>query len=297
MKNHFHIVDVFAKEKYSGNPLAVVINEKSLSDETMQKVAAEMNFSETTFVNPIPEVNGGYRVRIYTPSKEIAFAGHPILGTAYIIRQYIEANSNAVITLNLMDSEIPVTFESLEVNKEETEIVWFTAPTILLTRTVSCDAVAYALGIRTDDIETKAPIQMASAGTSALVVPLRSLDALRKCKLNLEKYAPLLDEGFPALIYLFTEETHAAQNDLCVRFFFDAHGVREDPATGNGAAFLGEYLLEHNYFSKAEMFIRIEQGYEVHRPSLVMLKTRVNNGLHEIKVGGRVLPSVQGELV
>ena len=297
MKNHFYIVDVFIKEKYSGNPLAVVINEKSLSDETMQKVAAEMNFSETTFVNPIPEVNGGYRVRIYTPSKEIAFAGHPILGTAYIIRQYIEANSNVVITLNLMDSEIPVTFESLEVNKEETEIVWFTAPTILLTRTVSCDAVAYALGIRTDDIETKAPIQMASAGTSALVVPLRSLDALRRCKLNLEKYAPLLDEGFPPLIYLFTEETHAAQNDLCVRFFFDAHGVREDPATGNGAAFLGEYLLEQNYFSKAEMFLRIEQGYEVHRPSLVMLKTRVNNGLHEIKVGGRVLPSVQGELV
>ena len=126
----------------------------------------------------------------------------------------------------------------------------FRAPDMVLGAISSAGPVAAALGISSEDIETRTPIQVVSAGTSAMMVPLRNLDALRKCSLNLEKFSSLAANGFPSLIYLFTQQTHHSQNDLCVRFFFEAHGVREDPATGNGAAFLGEYLLEHNYFSR-----------------------------------------------
>ena len=205
MTYQFHIVDVFAEQSYSGNPLAVVIGEQLPSEETMQKIAAEMNFSETTFVSPVPEEDGGYRVRIYTPSKELAFAGHPILGTAQVLRNHVITEECSQIKLNLMESQVPVTFELADDGKE---VVWFLAPQMALGALSDVEPVANALGISSDDIETKTPIQVVSAGTAAMMVPLRSLDALRKCMLNLEKYSSMLADGFPPLIYLFTDQTH-----------------------------------------------------------------------------------------
>ena len=294
MPHRFYIVDVFAEQSYSGNPLAVVVGDKALSDETMQHIAADINFSETTFVAPVPENNEGYRVRIFTPAKEIAFAGHPILGTAHILRHHIVSESKTRIQLNLSESQITVTFES---SPDGRELAWFLAPPMSLGVTTSIQPVAVALGISPEDIETKPPIQVVSAGTSAMIVPLRNLDALRRSKLNLDAFTPLASEGFPPLVYLFCQETHHPQNDLCARFFFDAHGVREDPATGNGAAFLGAYLLEHQFFSKPSLYLRIEQGYEIRRPSLVLLRTRIKDGVCEVFVGGYVIPTVQGELI
>ena len=141
------------------------------------------------------------------------------------------------------------------------------------------------------------PIQMVSAGTSAMIVPLRSHDALRRSKLNLEAYSSLAAEGFPPLVYVFCNQTHQPSNDLCARFFFEAHGVREDPATGNGAAFLGAYLLEHQAYPDSSLCIRIEQGYEVRRPSLIMLRAHMEGDDHHVSVGGYVIPTVQGELL
>ncbi len=140
-------------------------------------------------------------------------------------------------------------------------------------------------------------MQQISAGISAMIVPLRSLDGLRRSKLDLQTFAPLAREGFPPLVYLFCRETHHPENDLCARFFFEAHGVREDPATGNGAAFLGAYLLEHRCFAGSDLSLRIEQGYEIRRPALVLLHARRANGSRVISVGGGVIPIVQGELL
>ena len=140
-------------------------------------------------------------------------------------------------------------------------------------------------------------MQQISAGTSLIIVPLRSLEALRRSKLDLDPFAPLAAAGFPPLVYVFCRQTRHPENDLCARFFFEAHGVREDPATGNGAAFLGAYLLEHRFFPKADLSLRIEQGYEVRRPSLVMLRAQMADGSRQVSVGGRVIPTVQGELL
>ena len=294
MTNRFYMVDVFAEKPYSGNPLAVVVSSQTLSDETMQQIAAEMNFSETTFVRPVPENNGGYRVRIYTPAREIVFAGHPILGTARIIRQYIVNEPCSQVLLNLAKDQVSVTFENSVDNKD---VAWFLAPPISLGAIAECDPIAASLSLSPEDIETKSPIQVISAGTSAMIVPLRSLDALRRSMLDLEVFATLADNGFPPLIYLFCQQTHESKNDLCARFYFEANGVREDPATGNGAAFLGAYLLEHNLFNESNLSIRIEQGYEIHRPSLVLLRTKVIEGVQKIYIGGSVIPTVEGELL
>lgn len=294
MSHRFYMVDVFAEQPYSGNPLAVIVSTEPLSSETMQLVAAEMNFSETTFVTSAPEDNGGYRVRIFTPAREIAFTGHPILGTAWVVRHYVAAESCTEVRLNLEVGQVPVTFESSAGGRE---VVWFLAPPMLLGAVSHREPLATALGLLPEDIETTTPIQVVSAGTSAMIVPLCSLDALRRSKLNLKAFAPLANEGFPPLIYLICRQTYQPQNDLCVRFFFEAHGVREDPATGNGAAFLGAYLLEHQYFNSSDLSIKIEQGYEIRRPSLVMLRAQLQNGDRKVSVGGYVIPTVKGKLL
>lgn len=294
MARRFYIVDVFAERPYAGNQLAVVVGEDGLSDETMQQLAAETNYSETTFVTSAPEHDGGYRVRIFTPAREIAFAGHPILGTAWVIRHYLAPRSSEPVRVNLPVGQVPVTFES---SADGGEVAWFLAPPVLLGATCAAERIAEALGISLEDIETKTPVQQLSAGTSAMIVPLRDLEALRRSRLDLAAFAPLASEGFSPLVYLFCAETHHPENDLCARFFFEAHGVREDPATGNGAAFLGAYLLEHRFFPGSDLFLRIEQGYEIRRPSLVMLRARMVGSAREVSVGGYVIPTVQGELL
>ncbi|MES9944674.1 MAG: PhzF family phenazine biosynthesis protein [Candidatus Thiodiazotropha sp.] len=293
MTHQVYIVDVFAEQPYSGNQLAVIVGEDALSTETMQQLAAEMNFSETTFVTSEPGADGAYSVRVFTPAREIDFTGHPILGTAWVIRRYVSPESYDVIRLELAIGQVPVAFET---SADGREVAWFIAPPMSLGATTSSETVAAALGILPEDIDSKAPIQVVSAGTSAMIVPLCSLDALQRSKLDLERFAPLAAQGFPPLVYLFCQQTRNPKNHLSARFFFDAHGVREDPATGNGAAFLGAYLLHHKVLPETEIDLRIEQGYEVRRPSLVMLQASIQDGARKVRVGGYIITTLKGEL-
>ena len=288
------IVDVFAERAYAGNPLAVVVMDEALSEEAMQRVASEMNFSETAFVRPTSDPDEGHHVRIFTPAREIAFAGHPILGAAWVVRHHVAAGNAGTVRLDLAVGQVQVSFER---SGEAGEVAWFLAPPITLGPTCARERIAPALGLAPDEIDHRFPVQELAAGTAAMIVPLRTLESLRRCRLDLAAYAPLASDGFPPLVYLFCAETHERGNDLCARFFFEAHGVREDPATGNGAAFLGAYLLEHGYFPSAELRLRIEQGHEVGRPSLVRLRARRAGGSREIHVGGKVIPIVRGELL
>jgi trans-2,3-dihydro-3-hydroxyanthranilate isomerase len=294
MSRPFYIVDVFAERPYTGNQLAVVLGADGLTDATMQQVAAEMNYSETTFVTSSPERDGGFRVRIFTPARELVFAGHPLLGTAWVINHHLAPNATGPVRLNIASGQIPVAFES---SASHRDVAWFLAPPVSFGATCARESIATALGISEEDIETRTPVQMLSAGTSAMIVPLRSLKALRRSRLDLEAFAPLATEGFPPLVYLFCSETQDPENDLSARFFFEAHGVREDPATGNGAAFLGAYLLEHQVPAGAALSLRIEQGFEVRRPSLVLLRARMVGHTREVSVGGHVIPVIQGRLL
>jgi trans-2,3-dihydro-3-hydroxyanthranilate isomerase len=147
-----------------------------------------------------------------------------------------------------------------------------------------------------DDIDRRYPVQVMSAGTAAAIVPLRSRAALQRALLDLTAYAGLMAEGFPPLTYLFCTETRSPDNDMAARFFFEAHGVREDPATGNGAAFLAKYLRMHEVYPPERLSWRIEQGHEVRRPSLVQI--RIGSGADQaIQVGGGVCAAIQGNLL
>lgn len=288
----FHIVDVFAERAYQGNPLAVVLGDEGLDRAAMQAIAAEINYSETAFAARTAQPDGSWRVRLFTPAREIDFAGHPILGAAVVIRDRL-AGPGPVL-LDLPVGQVPVTFEP---GTAGGELAWFRAPDVTLGATCAHERMAHALGLGPADIEERAPVRMAGAGTAAMIVPLRKLAALERARLDLDAYAPLAADGFPTLVYLFCAETHAPNNDVCARFFFEAHGVREDPATGNGAAFLGAYLLEHRLLGNGALDLRIEQGHAVRRPSLVRLRARPAARGREIDVGGNVITTVRGHLV
>lgn len=293
MSSRFFIVDVFAERPFAGNQLAVVLGDEPLPDERMQLIAAEANYSETTFVAPAAMQDGGYRVRIFTPAREIAFAGHPILGTAWILRQFVATERPAAFVLHLGVGPVGVQFEA---DADGRETVWFAAPPAVLGPTWPRETVAAALGIAAEHIDGSRPIQQVSAGVAALIVPVAGLAALRQCQVATEAFARLAVLGLPSLIHLHCFETRDARNDLSARFFFEANGAREDPATGNGAAFLGAYLLEHRLQPSGGFRLRIEQGHEVGRPSLVLLQGRRAEGRTEIRVGGSVVLTVRGEL-
>jgi trans-2,3-dihydro-3-hydroxyanthranilate isomerase len=288
----FHIVDVFAEKAYAGNPLAVVLEADDLLDTAMQAIAAETNYSETAFVASDPDPDGAFRVRLFTPAREIGFAGHPILGTGWVVREHVLSRDKEFVWLRFAIGDVSVTFETATAGGD---VAWFRAPPMQLGMTVPGEMIAPALGLAPDDIAHGSPVQQVSAGTSALVVPIASRRALEQSRLDLQAFAPLAARGLPPLTYLWCREPRGA-NHLCARFFFEAHGVREDPATGNGAAFLGAYLLEHHVLPEP-LDLRIEQGYEMGRPSLVRLKAGGGERAREVDVGGRVVPVVSGQLL
>ena len=172
----FYIVDVFAEEKYAGNQLAVIRGGAGLPDETLQKITLEMNYSETAFVLADEESDGGYDVRIFTPGGEVPFAGHPTLGTASVIRHEILAQPVDLVTLNLKAGKIPVTFG---------DVLWMRQLPPTFDATLDHALIAGALNLDTSDLDDRFPVQEVSTGLPALIVPLRDLDALRRCKVDL----------------------------------------------------------------------------------------------------------------
>jgi trans-2,3-dihydro-3-hydroxyanthranilate isomerase len=283
----FYIVDVFAEEKYAGNQLAVVRGGAGLSGETLRKIALEMNYSETTFLLAEEERDGGYDVRIFTPGGEIPFAGHPTLGTAFVIRQEVLAEPVERVTLNLKAGKIPVTFG---------EVLWMRQLPPTFGSTLDPAKTARILGLEEGDLDDRYPVQEVSTGLPAIVVPLRSLDALRRCKVDWERYVDLAGPG--KNLYVFCPEAHEnGPGDLSARMFANDIGVPEDPATGSAAGCLAGYLVEPRCFGGDSIDVRVEQGYEIHRPSLLYLRAEREGTETSVYVGGKVQMVARGELV
>jgi trans-2,3-dihydro-3-hydroxyanthranilate isomerase len=283
----FYIVDVFAEEKYAGNQLAVVRGGAGLPDETLQRIALEMNYSETTFVLSEEESGGGYDVRIFTPGNEIPFAGHPTLGTAYVIQYEILAGPVENITLKLKAGEIPVTFG---------EVLWMRQLPPTFGATLDSALIARTLNLEVADLDDRSPVQEVSTGLPAIVVPLRDLDALRRCKVDWERYTEASGPGNN--LYVFCPESHDdGPGDLSARMFANDLGVPEDPATGSAAGCLAAYLLEHSYLGTDSVDVRVEQGYEIDRPSLLYLQAERDGDQMRVDVGGKAQMVAKGELV
>jgi trans-2,3-dihydro-3-hydroxyanthranilate isomerase len=246
-----------------------------------------MNYSETTFVLSDEETDGGYDVRIFTPGEEVPFAGHPTLGTAYVIQHELLAGPVERITLNLKAGEIPVTFG---------EVLWMRQLPPAFGATLDSASLARALNLETADLDDHYPVQEVSTGLPALIVPLRDLASLRSCKVDWERYTELAGPG--KNLYVFCPEPHEdGPGDLSARMFANDLGVPEDPATGSAAGCLAAYLLEHSYLGTDFVDVRVEQGYEIGRPSLLYLQAASEADEVRVDVGGKVQMVARGELV
>lgn len=290
----FYIVDVFAKEKYTGNQLAVFRDAKALSDTEMQRIAREMNYSETTFILSEEKRNGGYDVRIFTPEEEVPFAGHPTLGTAYVIQHEIIREIIDRVILNLKIGQIPVTFNY---SGEQIDILWMTQIDPTFGQIFDSGSISQVLSLDKREIDDRFPIQEVSTGLSFIIVPLKTLDALKQAKVARDKYFELIKDTQAKAMLIFCPETYNQENDLNVRVFADYYGVPEDPATGSGNGCLAAYFVKNRYLGKDRINVRIEQGYEIGRPSLLLLRAEEKEGKIEVSVGGKAIMIAKGEFV
>ena len=290
----FYIVDVFAEEKYTGNQLAVFRDAADISGELMQKIAREMHFSETTFILSDKERDGGYDVRIFTPEAELPFAGHPTLGTAFVIQQEILKTKVDRVFLNLGVGQIPVTFEF---RGDKVDILWMKQKAPKFGQSYDREQIANLINIESSAIDERFPVQEVSTGFFSLIVPLKSLDAVKKARINRDLYDAFVDRGGAPGILVFAPETYNKDNHLNIRFFADALGVPEDPATGSANGCLGGYLVKNRYFGTPKIDIQNEQGIEINRPSLIHIKAEETGDSIDVYIGGRVIPVAKSELV
>jgi len=292
--NIYYIVDVFAEEKYAGNQLGVFCDAGHLSDMEMQKMAKEMNYSETTFIISEEERDGGYDVRIFTPDAELPFAGHPTLGTAFIIQQEVVQKPVEKIILNLKVGQIPVTFHY---KGNQVDVLWMEQIQPAFGQVFETKEIAECLSLQENDIKAAFPVQEVSTGMPAIITPLKTLDAVKRARISRDKFFKLVKNLEAKTILIFSPETYNVENDLNVRFFADLYGVPEDPATGSANGCLVSYLAKHRYFGKAEIDIRVEQGYEIGRRSMLYLKAQDRDGQIDVFVGGKAILIAKGEFI
>ncbi len=290
----FYIVDVFAEKKYTGNQLAVFRNAKDISDEEMQQIAQEMHFSETTFILSDEPYEGAYDVRIFTPQEELPFAGHPTLGTAYVIQQELIRRPVEQVILRLKVGWIPVTFRY---RGERVEEMWMKQINPIFGPTFEVKDFVKMLRLDEDDINPKFPAQEVSTGTPFIIVPLKTLDAVKRARIDQELYFDFIENTQAKAILIFSPDTYHAGNHLNVRVFADYYRVPEDPATGAANGCLAGWLVEHRYFGEDRIDIRVEQGYEIGRPSLLYLKAEAKGEETDIFVGGNVVMVARGEFI
>ncbi|MEC9489133.1 MAG: PhzF family phenazine biosynthesis protein [Halanaerobium sp.] len=291
----FHIVDVFAEERYTGNQLAVCRDVEELSGNEMQLIAKEMNYSETTFILSEEERAGGYDVRIFTPEEELPFAGHPTLGTAYILQQEVIRKPVAEIKLNLPVGQIPV---RLNYDEEGNPVVlWMRQKEPNFGRTFAADKIARVLHLEPAEIDNNYPIQEVSTGLPFIIVPVRTLRAVKEAKLDYDNYFRLIENTASKSLFAFCPETYLAENQLHARDFTAYYGVPEDPATGSANGCLAGYLVKYRYLSEDKIDITVEQGYEVKRPSLLYLQAEERDGRINVTVGGKVQKVAYGKFI
>ncbi len=272
MTHPLYIVDVFAEARLTGNPLGVVLNAQTLSAERMQAVARELGFSETTFVTG--RGSEGWRVRIFTPEEELPFAGHPTLGTAWVLHDGLD-----VVTLELAVGPITVSFDS-------SGIGWVVPPEPTLSEPLDVrELAAEALSLRPHQLG-ELPVVAADIGPRFVLVPVADAAALQAAVPEPAAWGRLAAAGAPGFLFAFSDDADGA--DWAARMFFRAGGVREDPATGSANVCLARYLQTH---AGASGVLRVAQGEAMLRPSRLYLDLG-----DALRVGGRVFQVVTGEL-
>ena len=296
MQRRYVTVDVFTDRAFGGNPLAVVLDAKGLSTAQMQAVATEFNYSETTFVLPPRNAGHDAQVRIFTVNSEIPFAGHPNVGTAFVLA------SQATQSPARLEFEEKAGLVGIEILKEQGKVIGaeLCAPQSLKRLSeMTTEQVAACLSLSAADIKTDrhAP-HVISVGLPFLAVELSSREALSRAKPNGEAFARAFPVDDSDAIYFYTRDVAASEApcDMQARMFHPGvSGLSEDPATGSATAATAALLAELDPAQDGELRLSIGQGFDMGRPSL--LSTRVVKKAGKIvsaHVGGRCAPMMEG---
>ena len=277
MKYRYYTCDVFTETRFGGNPLAVLPEADGLSDLQMQQIAREFNFSESAFVFP-PEAGHTRKVRIFTPKREVPFAGHPNVGTAFVLASAGE--------LGEIRSSLTVCFEekaglvSVNIHEEKGKIAWceLAAPQQMsLGKTIPAQLVATAVSLNSEDIitETHHP-QVGSVGLPFLIAELSDRSALQRAHVNIRGFDALVAGGAPPNVHLYTRATDGF--DIRARMFAPLYGVPEDPATGSANCALVGLLAHYDEQPSGSFSWRIAQGVEMGRPSTLVARAEKEDG-------------------
>lgn len=293
MKRRYVVADVFTDKPFLGNPLAVVLDTEGMNTEQMQQVAIEFGYSETTFVLPPDDVSSTARVRIFTPSREIPFAGHPNIGTACVLATYAAMNNkNLPETLLFEEAAGLVPVRLLKENGSVTGAE-LQAPEALSCRSeVSPENVAACLSLEAAHICTKAHMSIvASVGLPFLFVELVSREALRQCVPDSKGFRAVLPLDGAVSIYAYTRQTDPEhQCDLQARMF--SPRMTEDPATGSASAAVTALLATLQ--NKTTLSLHIRQGVDMGRASSLYTSYDVSTGKPLTRVAGKSVITMEG---
>jgi trans-2,3-dihydro-3-hydroxyanthranilate isomerase len=274
-RHDYTLVDVFTDRKFGGNQLAVFTDGRGIPAETMQAVAKELMIAETTFVLP-QEKGGDHKVRIFTPGKELPFAGHPTVGTTWVL----SGGNDGTLRLELGVGTMRVTVKGGFVEMEQP------LPTFgpeLDVRQKLVDAIGDVLS------DARVPVQVVSCGNAFLFAAVNGLGGMRDITVNVAAIQSLLDEVGAMGLYVWTLETARAGSTAHGRMFAPGVGITEDPATGSAAGPLGAYLVRHGLARSGESIVA-EQGFEIGRPSLLHIRIDgTRESITGVHVGGSVV--------
>ncbi len=290
MPRSYHVLDVFTDRPLAGNPLAVIHDCDGLDTERMQAIAGEFNLSETVFLLPPDHPVHSAKARIFTPSRELPFAGHPSIGAAILLAT-LRGTGDGIIVLEeeIGAIRVGVSFGEARAFAE------FDIPRMpeRLDDPVDPELAAAALGLLPSEIgfENHKP-SLWTVGVTFPFVPVRDLSVLRKCKVERRAFG----EAFGDAVYVYCRETLSRDNDLHARMFAPGLGVDEDPATGSAAAALAGVLMTYDQPTAGTHRWKVEQGHIMGRPSVVEIELVIEGGLQIVRIGGSAVIVAEGEL-
>ena len=288
MKKECIFVDAFTDVPYAGNQLAVFPDGSGLSTAQMQTLAKEINYSETTFVFATDDTDADFRVRIFTPSRELPFAGHPTLGTAYAIMDVFDIwpEKKETLRLAMQVGVIPLRKEKGTIWMNQNEPEFFA-------QHADRKRIADLVDLSEADIADELPVEEVSTGNRILIVPVKTLDAMQRAQGNVTS----MKDFFKADLigpYLFSLQTTDPGTQIHSRFFAPHLGILEDPATGSAAGPLVGYLLKHKVFGDRFEIVN-EQGVEMGRRSIIMMRGSRRGEDYVVEIGGRCAYVGRGE--
>lgn len=286
----YRVVDVFTDTPLQGNPLAVFPDARGLADATMQAIAKELNLSETVFILPPLNSEFAAQVRIFTPTIEMPFAGHPTIGASYVMVD--EGRVAAGCERFVLEEKIgPV---PVRVERSVPPMFWLMTPPITFGRVYDRGAVAKALAIAEAEFIESVPVQQATAGNPNVYIALRDKDSVDRAWIDMAGIRALHPGGEePTCFFVFTPTASGAYS----RMFAPEHGVIEDPATGSATGPLAAFMMRYELAAHTDgsRFIS-EQGSKMGRRSLLHVLVHGDRGSQGIEVGGQVTPLVVGTL-